>query len=100
MTFEEFSAAIEALRPEIERQYPLTLGTIIHEPLEGDHGWSVEYRIEAHRHGPMSLLDLAGLDDWIRSKTGVGVIVDTSQGREGAIGRRSTATAECAKIAP
>jgi hypothetical protein len=93
MTFEEFSTAIEALRPEIERQYPLTLGAIIHEPLKGDHGWSVEYRIEAHRHGPMSLLDLAGLDDWIRSKTGVGVIVDTSRSAEGDISRHSSATA-------
>jgi hypothetical protein len=94
MTFEEFSAAIEALRPEIERQYPLTLGTIVHEPLTGDHGWSVEYRIEAHRHGPMSLLDLAGLDDWIRSKTGVGVIVDTSRSAEGGMSRSSATAAE------
>jgi hypothetical protein len=93
MTSEEFGAAIEALRPEIERQYPLTLGAIVHAPLTGDHGWSVEYRIEADRHGPMSLFDLAGLEDWIRAKTGIGVLIDTSQGTKGAMGRRSSATA-------
>ena len=53
--------------------------------------WNIGSKLD--RHGPMSLLDLAGLDDWIRSKTGVGVIVDTSRSAEGGISHHSSATA-------
>jgi hypothetical protein len=74
---DQVQAAIDALRPEIEGRYPLTIGAVSHQPMSGDYGWRIDYIIQAHRHGPMSLLDLSGLEEWIKSKTGFAVLIDT-----------------------
>ncbi len=75
--------AIDALRAEVEENYPLTIGAVSDRPIAGDYGWRVDYIIEAHRHGPMSLLDLSGLEEWIKDKTGFAVLIDTRPLAEG-----------------
>ena len=74
---DDFRAALDPIRLTIEEQYPLTLGRITYTPFDGDHGWHVDFQIMADRHGPMSLLDLCGLEEWIREQTGFGVLIAT-----------------------
>jgi hypothetical protein len=76
-TLDQFRAALASMHIEIESRYPLKLGQVTHRPLDGDDGWHVEFRIDAERHGPMDLLDLADLEEWIRAQTGFGVLIDT-----------------------
>jgi hypothetical protein len=90
---EKVQAAIDALRREVEGRYPLTIGAVSHQPISGDHDWHIDYIIQAHRHGPMSLLDLSGLEEWIKSKTGFAVLIDTRPLAEGGEGT-SRAAAE------
>lgn len=75
--------AIDAVRAEIEGRYPLTLGAMVPESIEGDHGWRVDYVIAADRHGPMSLFDLCDLEAWIGKRTGLAVLIDTRSVAEG-----------------
>jgi hypothetical protein len=79
---DEFTAALKPMRSEIETRYPLTLRRITYRPLDGDDGWHIDFEIEADRHGKISLLDLCGLEEMIRERTGFGVVVDTRSREE------------------
>jgi hypothetical protein len=75
--------AIDAIRAEIEDRYPLTLGVMTPELIEGDDGWRVDYVIAADRHGPMSLFELCDLEACIQERTGLAVLIDTRPVAEG-----------------
>ncbi|HEX2555259.1 MAG TPA: hypothetical protein VHL98_16285 [Microvirga sp.] len=91
---DDFRAALHPIRSEIEERYPLTLGRITQAPLDGDDGWHVDFRIAADRHGPMSLLDLCGLEEWIRERTGFGVLIDTQSEADREVNAHPRAAAE------
>lgn len=82
-TLDHVQGAVDNLRSEIERRYPLTIGAVSYGPIVGDDGWRIDYVIQAHRHGPMSLFDLSGLEGWIKEQTGIGVLIDTRPLAEG-----------------
>jgi hypothetical protein len=77
MTVADFPAAFDKLRPTIERDYPLTLHDILYDPVRYDDGYAVDYRVFADLNGPMSLLDLVGLEQWVHERTGAFVAIDT-----------------------
>jgi hypothetical protein len=77
MSVADFPAAFNKLRPTIERDYPLTLHDAVYDPARYDDGYAVDYRIFADLNGPMSLLDLVGLEQWIHERTGAFVAIDT-----------------------
>ena len=81
-TVDDFNLVFEPLRSGIEAQYPLRLGRVRYRPLEGDDGWRVDFQIEADLLGKMSLLDLCGLEEAIRERTGFAVVVDTRPAAE------------------
>jgi hypothetical protein len=75
-------AALDAVRDELEERYPLTLGEIAPERIRGDYGYTVDYVVQADRHGPMSLLDVCALEAWIFERTGFHVLFDTRPAEE------------------
>ena len=77
MSVADFPAVFHRLRPTIEREYPLTLHDVVYDPARYDDGYAVDYRILAALNGPMSLLDLVGLEQWIHEQTGTFVAIDT-----------------------
>jgi hypothetical protein len=79
--YNDIQTAIDVLRPQIESMYPLALKAVRHHPMRGDHGWKVDYVIDADRHGPMSLFDLSDLEDWIKDKTGFAVLINSRPAR-------------------
>lgn len=74
---DDVRAAIDTIRPDIEGRYPLTLGAIEPEHIRGDDGYAVDYVIHADRVGPMSFLNVCGLEIFIKERTGLNVLVHT-----------------------
>jgi hypothetical protein len=91
MSVADFPATFDELRPTIERDYPLTLHDVVYDPARYDDGYAVDYRIFADLNGPMSLLDLVGLEQWIHERTGAFVAIDTVRKGNRSIGHGATA---------